>query len=86
MSSSVAIATSVLFEKIVYPFSLMLNGTNVIENVYETVHSIPILTIFRENVALISITLYLMWYIKVCLSVSLSIYSSKLSLTVITIH
>ncbi len=48
------------------PLSLLLNGTKV---TYETIYSVP-LSILRENVYLISISLYLIWYIKAYLSVS----------------
>ena len=82
MSSSIAIISSNLFEKLIYPLNLVFNDTNQIANFYETVYSLPLLTKFREHLALISITLYLMWYIKVYLSVSF-IFSQILYLNLI---
>ncbi len=49
------------------PLNLFLNGTKV---TYETIYSVP-LSMLRENLYLISISLYLIWYIKAYLSVSL---------------
>ncbi len=68
MSSSVAFVTSAVLDKLVLPLRLVLNDTSDIAAYYEAVYSIPILAILREHVAAISITLYLAWYIKVCLS------------------
>jgi abhydrolase domain-containing protein 1/3 len=68
MSSTVAIVTSALLDTLAQPLKLMFNDTSEITTYYQALASIPILAILREHVAIISITLYLAWYIKVCLS------------------
>lgn len=48
-------------------WSEMLSAAK-IAYLYEYVYSIPLFTFLRENVAIISVTLYLLWYIKAYLS------------------
>ena len=64
-------ATLELFNKLLMPFSF-LNGTKV-TTVYETIYSLPI-SLIKENIVLVAISCYLLWYIKAYLSVSFKSY------------
>lgn len=56
---------STLLEQIWLPLNSMMGYTI---SFYETLYSIPIIDILRENVTVIGISLYLFWYIKAYLS------------------
>lgn len=57
------------------PMSTLLAFT---KSVYETFNSLPILELLQENVATIGVSVYLLWYIKAYLSVSLPFGTSLL--------
>lgn len=67
MSSTIALISSAVFDKLLYPLNLVSNGTEAVSTFYETVYSMQ-LVILRQNLAYISICLYLLWYIKAYLS------------------
>lgn len=80
MSSTIAFISSAVFEKLLYPFNLVTNGTKCIATVYEAVYSTP-LSYLRENIVYISIGLYMLWYIKAYLSVILLNINKKWLIT-----
>ena len=68
MSSTIALISSAVFDTLLYPLNFISNGTEAVSNVYEAIYSMQ-LVILRQNIAYISICLYLLWYIKAYLSV-----------------
>ena len=67
MSSN--ILSSNFMDKLMYPIEMISNFTmNEVGSFYRTIYSMP-LNILNENLAYISIGLYILWYIKAYLSV-----------------
>lgn len=69
--------SSELIGKMMYPIEMISNFTMTeVGTFYRYIYSIP-LNILRENLAYVSIGLYVLWYIKAYLSVFKSIFKSR---------